>query len=153
MNIAKGKIGNALTSTASDHVVAVAADIYDENLEKYQSDVNASAQRLFDNLQRVLCCFGTGHWNNKLKWSNTSTWANTYAGSKRLEKLGAIAKDHKKAIQTLDSRVNSLNLKMAILNGDGEGSVVKIAESVAKQIAEETVEKALNFQIVVNKDI
>lgn len=40
MNIAKGKIGNALTSTASDHVVAVANDVYDENLGKYQSEVN-----------------------------------------------------------------------------------------------------------------
>ena len=31
MEIAKGKIGNALTSTAKDHVVAVANDLYDED--------------------------------------------------------------------------------------------------------------------------
>ena len=37
MEIAKGKIGNALTSTAKDHVVAVANDLYDEELNKYQS--------------------------------------------------------------------------------------------------------------------
>ena len=30
MNIAKGKIGNALTSTAKDHIVVVSNDIYDE---------------------------------------------------------------------------------------------------------------------------
>lgn len=39
-NITKGKIGNALTSTANDHVVAVAVDIYDENIDKYQSQIN-----------------------------------------------------------------------------------------------------------------
>ena len=39
--IVKGKIGNALTSTAADHVVAVADDIFDEQLEKYQSVLNS----------------------------------------------------------------------------------------------------------------
>lgn len=39
--IVKGKIGNALTSTAADHVVAVADDIFDEQLGKYQSILNA----------------------------------------------------------------------------------------------------------------
>lgn len=40
MEIAKGKIGNALTSTAKNHVVAVANDLYDEDLNKYQSELN-----------------------------------------------------------------------------------------------------------------
>lgn len=40
MNISKGKIGNALTSTADNHVVAVANDIYDEERGKYQSEIN-----------------------------------------------------------------------------------------------------------------
>ena len=39
--IVKGKIGNALTSTAADHVVAVADDIFDEQLENYQSVLNS----------------------------------------------------------------------------------------------------------------
>ena len=39
--IVKGKIGNALTSTAADHVVAVADDVFDEELKKYQSVLNA----------------------------------------------------------------------------------------------------------------
>ncbi len=41
LNITKGKIGNALESTAMNHVVAVANDIYDEDLEKYQKELNA----------------------------------------------------------------------------------------------------------------
>ena len=41
MAISKANIGNALTSVAPDHVVAVANDIYDETLDKYQSDINA----------------------------------------------------------------------------------------------------------------
>lgn len=40
MEIAKGKIGNALTSTAKNHVVAVANDLYDEELGMYQSELN-----------------------------------------------------------------------------------------------------------------
>ena len=40
MNINKGKIGNALESVAPNHVVAVANDIYDEALNKYQSELN-----------------------------------------------------------------------------------------------------------------
>lgn len=39
--ISKGKIGNALTSTATNHVVAVSNDIYDEDLGIYQSSLNA----------------------------------------------------------------------------------------------------------------
>lgn len=41
MIIVKAKIGNALTSSAADHVVAVTADLYDEALEKYQSVINS----------------------------------------------------------------------------------------------------------------
>ena len=41
MEIVKGKMANAMTSTAQDHVIAVAADIYDESLGKYQSQINA----------------------------------------------------------------------------------------------------------------
>lgn len=35
-----GLIGNALKSTAADHVVAVASDLYDENIGLYQSEIN-----------------------------------------------------------------------------------------------------------------
>lgn len=43
--ITKGKIGNALTSTANDHVVAVANDIYDESIDKYQSQINEEVDK------------------------------------------------------------------------------------------------------------
>lgn len=43
--ITKGKIGNALTSTANDHTVAVANDIYDETLDKYQSQINDEVEQ------------------------------------------------------------------------------------------------------------
>lgn len=41
MAISKANIGQALHSVADDHVTAVANDIYDETLEKYQSEINA----------------------------------------------------------------------------------------------------------------
>ena len=40
-NIVKGKIANALTSAAKDHVVATTDDIYDLRLGMYQEDINA----------------------------------------------------------------------------------------------------------------
>ena len=40
MEIVKGKAGNALTSVAPDHVIAVAADIYDEKVGEYQENIN-----------------------------------------------------------------------------------------------------------------
>ena len=43
MEVKKAKIGNALTSAASDHVVAVSEDIYDESKGRYQSDINEDA--------------------------------------------------------------------------------------------------------------
>lgn len=41
-NITKGDIANALHSTAADHVTAVAEDVFDENLQAYQSDINST---------------------------------------------------------------------------------------------------------------
>ena len=38
--IVKGKIANALTSVAMNHIVATTEDIFDENLQKYQQDIN-----------------------------------------------------------------------------------------------------------------
>ena len=47
-NITKGKIGNAITSTAADHVVAVANDIFDEAKQQYQSEINQNNQGVID---------------------------------------------------------------------------------------------------------
>ena len=38
-----GLIGNALKSTAADHIVAVAEDLYDERSGLYQSEINRVA--------------------------------------------------------------------------------------------------------------
>lgn len=41
-NPAFGLIGNALKSTAADHIVAVSEDLYDNDLGMYQSEINKS---------------------------------------------------------------------------------------------------------------
>ena len=38
--IIKGKIGNAITSVAEDHIVVVSEDVFDEKYQKYQSEIN-----------------------------------------------------------------------------------------------------------------
>ena len=38
--IIKGKIGNAITSVAEDHIVVVSYDVFDEKHQKYQSEIN-----------------------------------------------------------------------------------------------------------------
>lgn len=45
INVVKSNIANALTSAASNHILGVAADIYDEELEQYQSDINKSIKQ------------------------------------------------------------------------------------------------------------
>ena len=52
MEISKGKIGNALTSVAGNHVIAVAADIYDEKVGEYQENIN---NRVADRYIRRKC--------------------------------------------------------------------------------------------------
>lgn len=49
MEIVKGKIGNALESVAPDHILGVTADIYDEEREQYQSDINEGVGRTVEN--------------------------------------------------------------------------------------------------------
>lgn len=40
INIVKGKIGNAITSVAEDHIVVVSDDVFDEKHQMYQSEIN-----------------------------------------------------------------------------------------------------------------
>ena len=40
LKIAKGNIGNALHSTAKDHVTTFVDEVFDEDQQKYQSDIN-----------------------------------------------------------------------------------------------------------------
>ena len=40
LKIAKGNIGNALHSTAKDHVTTFVDEVFDEYKQKYQSDIN-----------------------------------------------------------------------------------------------------------------
>lgn len=47
--IAEGKIANALKSTAADHVVAKAENIYDTALKGYQSEINDNFTNKFNN--------------------------------------------------------------------------------------------------------
>lgn len=40
LKIAKGNIGNALHCTAKDHVTTFVDEVFDEDKQKYQSDIN-----------------------------------------------------------------------------------------------------------------
>ena len=40
LKIAKGNIGNALHSTAKDHVTTFVDEVFDEDNQKYQSEIN-----------------------------------------------------------------------------------------------------------------
>ena len=56
MEIAKAKVANALTSAASDHVIAVTIDVYDETQGDYQSNIN---QNLIDEIEELKSSGGT----------------------------------------------------------------------------------------------
>lgn len=97
MEIAKGKIGNALTSTASDHVVAVTADIYDEKQKRYQEDINEYLLNHANDINDSLCCFSEGVWVNNLYWSNVAVWDNNkFALTDALsERINTLSEAHK----------------------------------------------------------
>ena len=40
LKIVKGNIGNAIHSTAKDHVTTFVDEVFDEDSQKYQSDIN-----------------------------------------------------------------------------------------------------------------
>lgn len=40
LKIAKGNIGNALHSTAKDHITTFVDEVFDEDNQKYQSEIN-----------------------------------------------------------------------------------------------------------------
>lgn len=54
LKIAKGNIGNALHSTAKDHVTTFVDEVFDEDKQKYQSDINDELdQKLNRNLLAI----------------------------------------------------------------------------------------------------
>lgn len=50
MEIAKSSVMNALTSSATNHVVAVANDVYDEAANEYQSEINKNVRALISSM-------------------------------------------------------------------------------------------------------
>lgn len=72
MEISKGKIGNALTSTADNHVVAVAKDIYDEVLGMYQDRINGKLKEFLGLYNGFIKLDGV------LEFSELGTASNTY---------------------------------------------------------------------------
>lgn len=48
--ITKGQVGNALTSTAANHILGVTNDIFDEEQQEYQQELN----------KRFLAAIGSG---------------------------------------------------------------------------------------------
>ena len=118
MEIVKGKIGNAITSTASDHVVAVAHDIYDEQQERYQDDINNYLLEHEYGINNAMSCFGSGVWDNDLCWSNVALWDNNkYAVTEDLQnQIDQLESAHNEDVRTLTERVSSDEQRQKALN-------------------------------------
>ena len=64
LKIAKGNIGNALHSTAKDHVTTFVDEVFDEDNQKYQSDINEELdKKLNRNLLAIEFDDSTGELN------------------------------------------------------------------------------------------
>lgn len=111
MEIAKGKIGNALTSTASNHVVAVTADIYDEKQERYQENINEYLLNHANDINNSLCCFSEGIWENNLYWSDVAVWDNNkFALTDALsERINTLSETHKTDTSTINKHLTKLD--------------------------------------------
>ena len=112
MEIVKGKIGNALTSTAADHIVAVAHDLYDESQKMYLDDINEYLITKSEKLSDMLSCFSTGVWENDLGWGKGALWNNNkYEAIENLQSqidaLGERATEDEKHLNESDARFNA----------------------------------------------
>lgn len=54
INPAIGYIGNALRSSAKDHITSFAEDTFDEGRQKYQSDINTEHEESLQQLDQKL---------------------------------------------------------------------------------------------------
>ena len=64
LKIAKGNIGNALHSIAKDHVTTFVDEVFDEDNQKYQSDINEELdKKLNRNLLAIEFDDSTGELN------------------------------------------------------------------------------------------
>lgn len=72
LKIAKGNIGNALHSTAKDHVTTFVDEVFDEDKQKYQSEINDELdKKLNRNLLAIEFDDSTGELNAILGQDNT----------------------------------------------------------------------------------
>ena len=72
LKIAKGNIGNALHSTAKDHVTTFVDEVFDEDNQKYQSDINDELdKKLNRNLLAIEFDDSTGELNAVLGQDTT----------------------------------------------------------------------------------
>lgn len=98
MDIVKSNIANALTSAAKDHVLGVANDIYDEALEKYQSEINAEFNDKSDIIKNIKTRLDAFLLSNDLSWNNLSLI---------MQSIGAI-NENGKHINDINTKLNNL---------------------------------------------
>ena len=136
MNITKGKTGNALTSAASDHVIAVSADIYDETLDKYQTDINQELKSnkvdKVDGKQLSTEDFTTSF---KTKLEGLNNYNDTDIKNQLNSKVDKVTG---KSLSTNDYTTTEKN-KLA---GIAEGAQVNTVNSVAGKIGEVILDKS-----------
>lgn len=137
-NITKGKIGNALTSTANDHVVAVANDIYDENIDKYQSQINEEVDKSvfvevhdpeeevpqpeFINIEDATYAYN---------WKTTDTPASDGKNEGNLKDLYNKTLETETKVTELDKKIITLNENYNIEQGYSKtGNVVELSTRV-----------------------
>ena len=136
MDIVKGKIGNALTSAASNHVVATANDIYDENLGDYQnnininlSDIGQDSYTINENDTAIVITRSTGMGYIKDISIPIATEAQSGFASKRLVSLvNAI----KTSLAAMDAYIahNNTNVYIALGGTNDENPIVPYLEFV-----------------------
>lgn len=102
--IAKGKIGNALTSTAKNHIVAVANDLYDEELGGYQSEINKTFNEY------------TGLTNTNISdlSGNTETAINTLSGNT----VDAINDLEERTAQEIDELASAVTMDIEVVSAN-----------------------------------
>ena len=141
--IATGYIGNALRSTAADHVTAFADEIFDTERQQYQNEVNGIVGTYIENPEFISVKTDA---EGKLLWwiekDGTVNWSKGVPQpiQVKLQELEQKIKDNADNDKTLAERVSVNETAIVAINEALDNYKVEVAEALSKKMDGEYIE-------------
>ena len=151
--IATGYIGNALRSTAADHVTTFADEIFDTERQQYQNEINNIVGTYTENPEFL---YVKKDADDRLLWwiyaDGSVDWAKGVPTpiQEELKKLEQLIKDNTEGAESIVSRVTANEASIAAINEGIVNYKVEVAEALNKK-ADGEYEESLEY-VRLNKD-